>query len=168
MSIAYTSGVTDFDAYLGSGPLHSSDARDNDWFADSGITAGIIDFDLGGVFAIDRIAVWNEDVTGVSRVNIFTSLDSQFSGPAFAGSFVLSNNPRGQDFLADVLILNAISDARFVRFAIAEAYPDELGFADQASLGEVAFSVSPVPLPAAVLLFASGLALLFGFARRAG
>ena len=167
LSTAYVSGVTDFDAYLAAGPLHASDARDNDWFANSGITSGIVDFDLGGIYSLDRIALWNEDVAGVSQANIFTSLDSQFSVPVFGGSFTLSNNPRGQDFLADRLTLNAIVDARFVRFVIVDAYPDERGFADQASLGEVAFSVSPVPLPATVLLFGSGLALLFGFARRA-
>lgn len=167
LSSAYISGVSDFDAFLGSDPLHASDARDNDWFAGPGVTSGIIDFDLGGVYSLDRVAVWNEDATGVSQVNVFTSLDSLFSGTAFVGTFTLSNNTREQDYLADVLTLSAITDARFVRFAIVNAYPDDRGFADQASLGEVAFSVSTVPLPAALLLFGSGLALLFGVSRRA-
>lgn len=167
LSSSYASGVTDFDAYLAGSPSHASAARDNDWFADPGVTSGIIDFDLGSVYSLDRVAIWNEDATGVAQVNIFTALDSLFTGTTFVGTFTLSNNAREQDYLADVLTLTSITDARYVRFAIVDAYPDERGFADQASLGEVAFSVSTVPLPAAILLFGSALAGLIGFGRRA-
>jgi len=166
LSSGYTSGVTDFDTYLGGNPSHSFAALGNEWFASSAVTTGSVDFDLGGVYSLDRIAIWNEDAAGVSRLDIYTSLDSLFAVNTFVGTFSLTNNTRNADYLADVLSLAAITGARYVRFDILGAYPDEGGAANQASLGEVAFSVSPVPVPAAVWLFGTALIGLAGFGKR--
>jgi hypothetical protein len=166
LSSGYTSGVTDFDTYIGGNPSHTLVAVNNEWFANSGVTSGLVDFDLGGAYSLDRIAIWNENAAGISRLNIFTSLDSLFAASTLVGTFSLTNNPRNSDYIADVLTLAAITDARYVRFDILGAYPDELGIANQASLGEVAFSVSPVPVPAAAWLFGTALIGFVGMSRR--
>lgn len=166
LSSGYTSGITDFDTYIGGTPSHSLIAVDKEWFASSGVTSGLVDFDLGGVYSLDRVAIWNEDATGVSRLNIYTSLDSLFAVNTLVGTFSLTNNPRDTDYFADVLSLAALTDARYVRFDILGAYPDDKGSANQASLGEVAFSVSPVPIPAAAWLFGTALIGLIGFGKR--
>ena len=92
LSSGYTSGVTDFDTYLGGNPEHTLDALDNEWFASSGVTSGIVDFDLGGVYSLDRIAVWNEDAAGVSSVDIFRCL---FKVGKSSPGFSIKSEPGG-------------------------------------------------------------------------
>ncbi len=169
LSSAFTSGVTDFDTYLGSNPTHSFLASDNEWFAPDGEFLGNIDFDLGAVYDVDRVAIWNEDATGVSRFELITSLDSTFAASTSFGFFSLTNNPRDVDYLADVISLGAISSARYVRMSLVGFYPDEQNVADQASLGEVAFSVAAagdVPEPASLALGALGLLAAGSLGRR--
>jgi len=171
LSSAFTSGVTDFDAYLGGNPTHSFVAQDNEWFAPDGEFLGNIDFDLGAVYDVDRVAIWNEDATGVSRFELITSLDSAFAASTSFGFFSLTNNPRDADYLADVISLGAVSSARYVRMNLVGFYPDEQNVADQASLGEVAFSVAAandVPEPASLVLGGLGLLAAGSIRRRRG
>lgn len=168
LSSAFTSGVTDFDTYLGSNPTHSFLAQNNEWFAPDGEFFGAIDFDLGAVYDVDRIAIWNEDATGVAGFELFTSLDSTFAASTSFGIFALTNNTRDVDYLADVISLGTISSARYVRMSLLGFHPDEFNVADQASLGEVAFSVTAandVPEPASLVLGGLGL-LAAGTVRR--
>lgn len=160
LSGGYVSGVTDFDTYLAGTPEHDFRALENEWFATGGTTSGTIDFDLGGVYAIDRVAIWNEDAAGVSRFELVTALDATFATSTLIGTFSLTDTARGVDYLAEVLTLGIVSPARYVRFNILGAYADVLGLADQASLGEVAFSAVPiadVPEPGGIALGAMGL-----------
>ncbi len=171
LSSAFTSGVTDFDTYLGGNPTHSLAAGDNEWFAPDGEFLGFIDFDLGAVYDVDRVAIWNEDAAGVSRFELITSLDATFAASTSFGFFSLTNNPRDVDYLADVISLGAVSSARYVRMSIEGFYPDEQNFADQASLGEVAFSVTAandVPEPASLVLGGLGLLAAGTVGRRRG
>jgi len=168
LATGFTSGVTDFDTYLSGSPSHTLVAVDNEWFASNAVTSGFLDFDLGADYTLDRVAIWNEDAAGVSRLEILTSLDSSFAVSTSHGFFSLTNNTRDVDYLADVLGLGGPVSARYVRFSILGAYSDEQGAANQASLGEVAFSVvtTDVPEPGTVGLMGLGLVGL-GLRRRA-
>lgn len=148
LSIPFVSGVTDFDAYLAQDPLHATAGAFNEWFGPFGVTSGILDFDLGATYAIDRAAVWNEELNGVKDLSIYVSADPSFADAAHVGDFVLPDTPFGVPYSAEVLALTP-TVGRYVRFEIVSSWRD------YASLGEVAFSV-PEP--------ATGLALLIAFA----
>lgn len=164
LSAGYTSGVTDFDLFLGADPTHTFIADNNEWFAAAGVTSGVIDLDLGSLMVVDRVAIWNEDGTGVQDLRIHTSNDSGFASSTLVGTFTLTDNPAANDYLADVLDLT-VTSARYVRFEILSAYSSPL-VVPTASLGEVAFSTGPIPEPTASLLFAAGLLLVGRAVRR--
>ncbi len=148
---AFTSGVTDFDAYLATTPLHTFVALNNEWFAPTGVSTGVIDWDLGSVQSVDRVAIWNEDAHGVQRMNIYTSNDPGFGVSTFIGAFTLTDTTVNADYPADVLAIGGPA-ARYVRFEILSSYNGSLG-QPTASLGEVVFSV-PTPGAAGVLALA--------------
>lgn len=54
-------------------------------FLSNGVTSGNIDFDLGDVFAVERVAFWNWSTSqggvGLRQVEVFTSSDSAFTSP---------------------------------------------------------------------------------------
>jgi len=159
----FVSGVTDFDTYFGTAPLHDINFS-LEWFAPSGIFTQTIDYNLGGLYLIDRAAVWNEESWGANTVDIFTSIDNiTYSS---VGSFSLTNHPVAF-YSADILNVND-SMAQYVRF-IVNGIPGDDGdgspFNDSVSLGEVAFSVSAVPEPETYAMLLAGLGLL-GFAAR--
>jgi hypothetical protein len=144
LSPTFTSGVTDFDDYLAGNPLHSG-AYFTDWFAPDGTTTGIIDFDMGRAFAIDRIAVWNENGYGVTGLTVFTSNDPAFSASVQVGSFAVNSYPHCCDTPAEIHALSTTS-ARYVRLQVLGAYPDDT-LPALASLSEVAFSSTTIPNP---------------------
>src|SRR5688500_15321460 len=59
----FTSGVTDFDAYLTTGDPPFAQAHfSNNWQSELSFTVpvtGHVDFDFGAVQPIDRLAIWN-------------------------------------------------------------------------------------------------------------
>lgn len=158
LNIGYTSGVDDFDIYLGLNPLHIRTAAANEYFAMSGTTAGIVEFDLGAVFFIDRIALWNEDATGISLLDILVSTNG-INFTEVVSNFVPFDNPFNVDYPAEVISLGGTFSAQYVRFDM-NACPPEF-----CSIGEVAFSAAPVPEPSGVLLFGAGM-LVVGRALR--
>ena len=36
-----------------------------EWFSNSGTTAAVVTYDLGAVITIDRLALWNEESSGI-------------------------------------------------------------------------------------------------------
>jgi len=157
----YVSGVTDFDSFVAA-TTHSVGAI-TEWFAPSGTLSEVIEFDLGGLFTVDKIAIWNEDAWGTDTVNIFASTDSAFTSATSLGTFNLTNNPNRTSYLAQVLAGFNPVIAQFLRFEVS-------GSSTSVALGEVAFSateVSAVPLPAAAFLFGPALLGFLGFRRKA-
>ena len=136
LSIPYTSGMTDFDAYLAGNPNHSS-SLGNAWVSSFGTTTGQIDFDLGSVLVVDRIAVWNfsaGSTFSTKNINVFASQQSDFSGAVNLGTFKL-NLPPPLVSQAQVISFSS-TNARFIRFQILGNY----GASTSTALGEVAFS----------------------------
>lgn len=162
LSANYVNGVTDFDSFV-STTTHTIVADGFEWFAADGTYSEVIDYDLGVLFNVDKIAIWNEESWGTDSVNIFASTDSTFTSSTSLGSFSLTDNPFEAPYLADVLTFSPV----FAQFFRIEVFGS---IGDAVSLGEVAFStstVSAVPIPAAAFLFAPALLGFMGLRRKA-
>ena len=157
----FTSGVTDFDAYLAGTPLHDFNFTIGEWFSLLNVTTGVIDYDLGGVFNITRMAMWNEDFGGITQMDVFTSNDAGFGVSTFIGTFSPVDNPLLFDYPAEVFNINSV--AQFVRIQITIATDP-----DFASMGEIAFATNDdiaIPEPSGLALFGLG-ATFVGWRRR--
>lgn len=166
----YVNGVTDFDDFTtGVGATtHSWLPEGNEWWTPYHTDTASIVFDLGGLFTVDRVAFWNEDWNGISTLTISTANEtSPFSA---VGTFDdLTDNPYEFDYAADILTLSEERLVRYLRFDLTAdlLHPSVWGDVRTISIGEVAFSVAePVPEPATMLLFGTGIMGLLGLKRR--
>ena len=168
LSAGFVDGVTNFDAYLadiGAGnPTHSYTAADNEWFTPVGITSATVNYDLGGVYSIDRLALWNEEFSGIGTLDILVSLDN-INFTTVASDLRPVDNPRNVDYGAQIFGFGTQS-ARYIQFDVSNCPQPNGDPTLYCAIGEVAFSTSAVPIPAAVWLFGSGLLGLIGVARR--
>ncbi|MFK7852037.1 MAG: coagulation factor 5/8 type domain-containing protein, partial [Akkermansiaceae bacterium] len=57
LSLNFTSGVTDFEAYFSSKPSPTI-FSDQEWFTASGVSTASLDLDLGGTVNLERLALW--------------------------------------------------------------------------------------------------------------
>lgn len=162
----FTSGVTDFDTYLATNPLHDFVAQGNEWFSDEGVTSATIVYDLGSILSVDRLALWNEDFSGFGTGNIAISDDNV----SFTALTTINpvDTPLNQNYGAQVFGLGDIS-ARYIRFEISGCPQPDGDPLPVCGIGEVAFSleepVEPIPEPATLGIFGLGLAGL-AFMRR--
>ena len=165
LSTGFVSGVTDFDTYLATNPLHSF--QTGEWFSQIGPLRAVIVYDLGQSFLVTRMALWNEEAAGILSTTVDISDDVTFVSFSNAGTFAPLSNQVNVDYPAEVFNL-APSVGRFVRMDVS-------GFAGGSfvSMGEIAFEVSSlpptpdvVPEPATFAIFGlMGLAAI-GAARR--
>jgi hypothetical protein len=135
------------------GATHAAGSPTNSWGA-LGSTTGTITFNLGGVFDLDGMAVWNFNsgaTAGIKDLTIEGSLD----GSAYAAisgaptTFAIGANSASE--LAE--LFSFTSTAQFVRFNVTSSYgPAAI------ALSEVMFTGSQVPEPGSLAL--AGLALL--------
>ena len=155
LSSGFTSGITDFDAYLATNPTHTLVAANFEWFTPSGVTTATVTYDLGAIVSIDRIALWNEESSGVGNVNVLFSTDGVTFVPNTLGITPV-NNPIGSDYPAQVFALSAGS-TRYVQLSISQCPQAEPGAFPGCGIGEVAFSSGgaqqQVPEPSSMLLF---------------
>lgn len=138
LSSTYTSGVTDFDAYIASNPTHTPVFDGFEWFS-NGLTAQVT-YDLGVIFGIDRLALWNEESSGIGTLDLSVSTD----GISFTslGSF----NPVGatnlDPYRAQIFSF-AATNARLVRFSMSGC-PNGANTFQACAIGEVAFRSAEV------------------------
>lgn len=157
----FVSGVTDFDAYLATNPTHTWIFAGFEWFSNQGTNSASVTYDLGAVYDVGGIALWNEESSGVGLVDLLGSTD----GIAFAalGSLAPTDHSAGDfNYPADVLKF-ASQNVRYVRLDMSRCPQPDSDF-DACAVGEVAFAINQVPEPG--LLSLIGLGLVAASARR--
>lgn len=154
----YISGVTDFDTYLASEPIHSFEFEDYEWFSNTGSTSAVVSYDLGSVRNLLGMALWNEDAAGVGSLNILGSTDGVNWQTLVTGASP-TDSVAEANYGADVFSWNA-TNARFIKLEMSNC-PQGSGTGFQAcGLGEVAFNAAPVPEASTFAMGAIGLTML--------
>jgi hypothetical protein len=140
-----------------------------EWFSNEFETTGRVTYDLGQEYLVSRLALWNEESSGIGVLNLSYSIN----GTDFftlASNLVPTDNialdaqgqsmeiPLPPPYLADVFPF-APTNARYIRFDMSECAEGNDDF-QACAIGEVAFDAAVVPEPATMLLVASGLAAL--------
>jgi hypothetical protein len=141
----FTSGVTDFDEYFTTGaPAFGQGNFANNWQSDFTFNlplTGFVDFDLGAVYPIERIAIWNRSLENI-EIQVSENLGDPMTS---AGNFVLTNHLNFPfSYVPEILELNGTFDARYLRIDISSAY--EFDVADDfayAIVGELVVETLP-------------------------
>lgn len=143
----FVSGVTVFDTYFANpGQMFatSGNGGTNNWSSDTAFDPGYqgyLDFDLGAVYQINKLAIWNRSLSNIT-VQVLTDL----AGPGqVAGNFTLINRQSFTfSYAVDVLPLTATFEGRYVRLVINSIYLSQGFRFGYAVVGEVVVSASPV------------------------
>lgn len=165
LTIGYTSGVTDFDAYMAATPRHRSHLSNSIYLAPNGATIGSITYDLGGLFLLESFALWNRGTTnqGVDEFNLVLSEDASFTTTTTISGLVGGTSGGLSSALATVYDLGGPISAAFVRM---DTLSSNNSFGT-ISFGEVAFEAFvPVPAPSGLAPFGLALALFWSLRRR--
>lgn len=153
LTAGFTSGVTSFDAYLATTPRHTMIFGGFEWFSNAGTTGATVTYDLGAVIAIDRLALWNEESSGIGTLNLFSSTDGVTFTPLASNlhptDHAITNPIDSPPYPADVFGF-ASTNARFVRFVITDSPQPNPGSFPAAAIGEVAFRVTANQPPVAL------------------
>jgi hypothetical protein len=150
LSLPYTSGVTDFDSYIASGPTHFGNNFTEGYTEAEPVVN--IDYDLGQSVPIGRMALWFSRFPGSanpSQLQVLTSQTSDFATPFDAGTFFPNDGRSGFGGTpAPVQVFDLTdSDARYVRVRVLSKFANFGVF-----YSEVAFAqVTPIPEPSSLL-----------------
>ena len=98
LSAGFTSGVTDYDTYVGGNPTHStSNININHYFGNSP-PFGQIDYDLGDVYSVSSLGLWGATFSAsLQDFNLLLSTDAGFAGALPVG-LSAALNANVQDF----------------------------------------------------------------------
>jgi len=161
LQVTFTSGVTKFDPYVASDPLHDSSSARNEWFGGQNFPGGRNDtlvFDLGQSYTVEKIAFWNEEFAGIGSFDLRVSSDDATYTPA--GTFSPTNNPGATGsagiepqfwYLPDVFTLSP-TELRYLELSFRGPAPGSLGYFGS-SLGEFAVGVTAIPEPSSAAVW---------------
>jgi hypothetical protein len=167
LSAGFTSGVTDFNTYIAGNPTHvRSDF--SGWIGPTGGPfTGILDFNLGESYNVQRFALWNTAAGSTANIQSFTLFLSDvadFSSSTNVGNFV---NPElaGSGPYPVTVFDTLDTTGEFLRLQINSFYNN----AYVVEIGEIALDVTPgnsVPEPGGLALMSLAL-LALGASRKA-
>jgi hypothetical protein len=161
LTSTYDPGVTNFDAYLATNPQHTEIFIGSEWFSNEGTTSAQVTYDFGQMVTIDKLALWNEESSGIGLLDVFIN-----------GGHILSVVPTDNPLTlgtgagtygADVWSFAPVT-TRFVTFAMSGCPQPDPGDYASCAIGEVAFraageSKGGIPEPAAWSLMIAGFGL---------
>jgi hypothetical protein len=160
---SYTSGVTDFDTYIGANPSHSITFAGFEWFSNDGTSTASVTYNLGVTQTIDALALWNEDASGIGKLDLFYSTNGiNFSSLAL-GLSPIDITDSSPNYLANIFGFSSVN-AQYIRFDMSDCPQTSAGPAgfNGCGIGEVAFRQTdptnipePTALSMAVLGFVS-------------
>ena len=163
----FTSGITSFDTYFDFGAIpYGEILYSNNWQSAVDFSLplqGYVDFDLGGSYAIDRLALWN-----VSLEDIRVQVSSTSGGPwTEVGAYSLPSHVNYfSTYPYDVLDLGGPHDASFVRIQVDSAHLlSPFDTFTYAIVGEVAVGAITVPEPETWAMLLAGIPTLAGLQR---
>lgn len=143
------------------GATHAAGVPTNAWAA-TGPQTGTITFDLGGVFALDGMAVWNFNANSLYGINGLT-IDGSLDGISYAPiSGAPTNFAIGANLAAELAeLFSFTTTTQFVRFNVASSHRGT-----GIGLSEVMFTGSAVPEPSTLAILGLCLAGLAASRRR--
>jgi len=158
LSKTYVSGVTDFDTYIASNPIHSASA--GEWLSTGPVSFARVTFDLGEVTEFNGFAIWNEDSSSIGSI-----IASVFPGGSYIGVGLNDTLASiGRDY-GPTVQGHQVVKSRYVQFDIYGC--NRAGFTHNGcGLGEVAFrstALPPPPPPPGVPEPATWAMMLLGF-----
>ena len=152
LATPYTSGVTDFAAYIASNPLHTGNNASTAYTSSEPVFS--VALDLGQPVYITQMAIWNcrFNASGWRDISIATSSDPAFATSTSVGSFTLTfvGSAGGDPVPAQVLDVQD-SAARYVRITVQNRYSGGSG----TEVSEIAFG-GVIPAPGAAALLGMG------------
>jgi len=84
----------------------------------TGVASATVNSDLGSVYSIDHLALWNEEYSGISFLDISKSLDN-INFITVASELVPVDNPLYLDYGAEVFGFGSQS-ARHIQFDVGD------------------------------------------------
>ena len=151
----FISGTTLFETYFASpDQTFAMNGPANNWQSEVDFELpqqGSIDFDLGSVRTVSKLAIWNTSAEDITLA--FANDPSELASAPVAGSFRLTNHTSFPfSYRVDVITLPSPTQGRYFRLGVQSTYLLSPGLTfSYVIIGEVAVSAAPATTPTPTL-----------------